>query len=233
VSWSGGKDSALALHALLMDPTVDVRGLLTTVTDEYDRVSMHGVRSELVAHQARAMALTLYTARIPPKCSNERYEAVTAAALARLRDAGIEDVAFGDLFLEDVRAYRERVVGMAGLRPMFPLWGRPTAGLAREFVAAGFRAVLACVDPRRLDVSHCGSEFDDALLDALPATVDPCGEHGEFHTFVYDGPMFEHSIAPRLGDLVERDGFAFRDLLPRDAASATSGDLPRGGMSHA
>ncbi|HEX6048460.1 MAG TPA: hypothetical protein VFZ21_04305 [Gemmatimonadaceae bacterium] len=233
VSWSGGKDSALALHALLMDPTVDVRGLLTTITDAYDRVSMHGVRAELVAQQASAVGLELFTARIPPHCTNERYEAVTVAALAGLRETGIRCVAFGDLFLADVRAYRERVVSAAGLEPVFPLWGRPTARLAREFVAAGFRAVLACVDPRQLDVSRCGIEFDDALLDALPRSVDPCGEHGEFHTFVYDGPMFERSIAPRPGELVERDGFVFRDLLPGDATGATSGDVPRGGMSHA
>jgi uncharacterized protein (TIGR00290 family) len=233
VSWSGGKDSALALHALLMDPAVDVRGLLTTVTDEYDRVSMHGVRRELVVEQARSMGLELFTARIPPGCSNDRYEAVTVAALRDLRDAGIRAIAFGDLYLSDVRAYRERVVASVGLEPIFPLWGRPTGELAREFVAAGFRAVLTCVDPRQLDVSHCGSEFDVALLDALPASVDPCGEHGEFHTFVYDGPMFDHSIAPRLGEVVERDGFTFRDLLPRDVRGATSRDVPRGGMSHA
>lgn len=233
VSWSGGKDSALALHALLMDPTVNVCGLLTTITEEYDRVSMHGVRAELVAEQSSAVGLELFTARIPPHCSNERYEAVTIAALAGLREAGIRAVAFGDLFLADVRAYRERVVAAARLEPLFPIWGRPTAGLAREFIAMGFRAVLACVDPRQLDVSHCGEEFDATLLDAFPASVDPCGEHGEFHTFVYDGPMFERSIAPRVGEMVERDGFVFRDLLPGDVAGATSGDVPRGGMSHA
>ena len=233
VSWSGGKDSALALHALLMDPGIEVRGLLTTITDDYDRVSMHGVRAQLVAAQAEALGLPLHTARIPPRCSNERYEAVTASALARLSDDGIRAVAFGDLFLTDVRAYRQRLVDTVGLAALFPLWGRPTDRLARDFVAAGFRAILACVDPRQLDVSHCGSEFDAALLNALPPSVDPCGENGEFHTFVYDGPMFERSLAPQLGEVVERDGYAFCDLLPRDAAGATSGDVARGGMSHA
>lgn len=233
VSWSGGKDSALALHALLMDPTVDVRGLLTTVTDEYDRVSMHGVRMELVAEQAASLGLPLHVSRIPPACTNEWYEAVTSSTLLRLRGEGIQAIAFGDLFLADVRAYRERLVHGTGLRALFPLWGRPTAALAREFVLAGFRALLACVDPRQLDVSHCGDEFDDTLLDALPASADPCGENGEFHTFVYDGPMFAWPIAPQRGDVVHRDGFAFCDLLPRDSARATSGDMSRGGMSHA
>ena len=233
VSWSGGKDSALALHALLMDPTVDVRGLLTTVTDEYDRVSMHGVRVELVAEQAASLGLPLHVSRIPPACTNEWYEAVTSSALLRLRGEGIQAVAFGDLFLADVRAYRERLVHGVGLRPLFPLWGRSTAALAREFVFAGFRALLACVDPRQLDVSHCGREYDATLLAALPASADPCGAHGEFHTVVYDGPMFAWPITPQRGDVVHRDGFAFCDLLPRDDARATSGDVSRGGMSPA
>ena len=233
VSWSGGKDSALALHALLMDPTVDVRGLLTTVTEEYDRVSMHGVRMELIGEQAAALGLPLHVSRIPPACTNEWYEAVTSSALSRLRGEGIQAIAFGDLFLADVRAYRERLVHNAGLRTLFPLWGRSTTALSREFVAAGFRALLACVDPRQLDVSHCGTEYDDTLLDALPASADPCGEHGEFHTFVYDGPMFAWPIAPQRGDVVHRDGFAFCDLLPRDVQRATSGDVSRGGMSPA
>jgi uncharacterized protein (TIGR00290 family) len=233
VSWSGGKDSALALHALLMDPTVDVRGLLTTVTDEYDRVSMHGVRMELIAEQAASLGLRLHVSRIPPACPNEVYEAAMTSALLRLRREGIAAIAFGDLFLADVRAYRERLVHGAGLRTLFPLWGSPTTALARDFLADGFRAVLVCVDPRQVDVSHCGGDYDGTLLDALPASADPCGEHGEFHTFVFDGPMFAWPIAPRRGDVVHRDGFAFCDLLPRDAARATSGDVSRGGMSPA
>ena len=230
VSWSGGKDSALALHTLLMDPTVEVTGLLTTVTDEYDRISMHGVRSALLLDQASSLGLKLYTSRIPAGCSNAHYESVMSAALAGLREDGVEAVAFGDLFLADVRAYRERLVGAAGLRTMLPLWGRSTPILARQFIDAGFRAVLACVDPRQVDVSHCGSDFDRSLLERLPSTADPCGEKGEFHTFVYDGPMFQWPIEARRGEIVHREGFVFCDLLPRDAMSATSGDASRGGM---
>jgi uncharacterized protein (TIGR00290 family) len=222
LSWSGGKDSALALHTLLMDPAVDVRGLLTTVTDGYDRVSMHGVRTALVTAQAAALGLVLWTVRIPRSATNEQYERATLDGLALLRDDGVESIAFGDLFLQDVREYRERLVAKSGLRPLFPLWGKSTRDLARSFVGCGFRAVLVCVDPRQLDVSHCGSEFDATLLNALPGSADPCGENGEFHTFVYDGPMFSQPIATQRGEVVEREGFVFCDLLPRDPPRATS-----------
>jgi uncharacterized protein (TIGR00290 family) len=233
VSWSGGKDSALALHALLMQPDVEVRGLITTFTDGYDRVSMHGVRRELLDAQCDVLGLPLHQVRIPPAASNADYEHATKAVLGALRDDGIEAVAFGDLFLRDVREYRERLLESTGLVPMFPIWGRPTPGVARDFVRCGFRAVLVCVDPRQLDVSHCGREFDDALLDELAAGVDPCGENGEFHTFVYDGPMFRAPIAARRGDIVERSGFVFCDLLPGDARRASSGDASRGGTTRA
>ena len=222
LSWSGGKDSALALHALLRDPEVEVRGLLTTVTDGYDRVSMHGVRTELVSAQAQALGVPLWTVHIPVSATNGQYERATRDVLELLRHAGVACVAFGDLHLADVRAYRERVVGEAGLQSIFPLWGRPTTKLANDFIRDGFRAVLVCVDPRQIDVSHCGREFDGALLDALPHAADPCGEHGEFHTFVYEAPMFDHPIAIQRGVVVERDGFVFCDLLPSDARSATS-----------
>jgi uncharacterized protein (TIGR00290 family) len=233
LSWSGGKDSAFALHALATDPAVDVRGLLTTVTDGYDRVSMHGVRVELVAEQAAALGLPLSIVRIPPQCSNARYEEATGRALDQLRATGVAAIAFGDLYLADVRAYRERLVETAGLRAIFPLWGRPTAAVAAGLVRSGFRAILSCVDPTRMDVSHCGKEFDETLLGLLPASADPCGENGEFHTFVTDGPMFGWPIDPRRGIIVERDGFVFCDLLPRDGARATSGDASRGGMARA
>ena len=233
LSWSGGKDSALALHALLMDPAVDVRALITTVTDEYDRVSMHGVRTALLREQADVLGIPLDEVRIPPSATNEQYEAAMLGSLQAHRDAGVEAVAFGDLFLTDVRGYRERLLSGTGLEPVFPIWGRHTAELARGFVRAGFRAVLVCVDPRQIAVSHCGAEFDDALLDALPASVDACGENGEFHTFVYDGPMFARPIEVRRGEVVERSGFVFCDLLPGDVARATSGDAPRGGMPRA
>jgi uncharacterized protein (TIGR00290 family) len=222
LSWSGGKDSALALHALLRDRTVEVRGLLTTVTDGYDRVSMHGVRTELVTAQSDVLGIPLWTVRIPMSATNDEYERATLDQLALLRDAGIETVAFGDLHLADVRAYRERVISHANLRSRFPLWGKPTAKLAQDFIRDGFRAVLVCVDPRQIDVSHCGAEFDSALLEALPSGADPCGEHGEFHTFVYDAPMFARPIATQRGVVVERDGFVFCDLLPSDAGGASS-----------
>jgi len=222
LSWSGGKDSALALHELVMDPSIDVRGLVTTVTDGYDRVSMHGVRTALVSAQAATFGIPLWSVRIPPSATNEQYERAMVEALQAVRRDGIEAIAFGDLFLADVRAYRERLVEQTGLRPVFPLWGKPTGDLARRFVSSGFRAVVVCVDPRQIDVSHCGSEYDAALLDGLPTSADPCGERGEFHTFVYDGPMFGEPIATQRGVVVERDGFAFCDLLPDDANSACS-----------
>src|SRR5688572_28281051 len=231
LSWSGGKDSALALHALLMEPTIRVCGLLTTVTEEYERVSMHGVRTALVSSQADAVGLPLHTVRIPPSASNVAYERAMVTAMTSLHADGVEAIAFGDLFLQDVRDYRERLVEPTGLRPIFPLWGRPTPPLARDFIRCGFKGVLVCVDPRQLDVSYCGREFDEALLSDLPESVDPCGENGEFHTFVYDGPMFCASIEAQRGSIVERTGFVFCDLLPSDAARATSGDALRSGMT--
>ena len=229
LSWSGGKDSALALHALLTDPTVEVCGLLTTATSGYDRVSMHGVRMSLVQEQATAIGLPLDWVHIPPSASNADYERVMIEGLSKLTDEGVEAIAFGDLFLEDVRAYRERLASSVPIRPLFPIWGKSTASLARSFIRDGFRATLVCVDPRQIDVSHCGSPYDDALLDALPETVDPCGEHGEFHTFVYDAPMFSTPIGAQRGEVVERSGFVFCDLLPGDVPRATCGDASRGG----
>jgi uncharacterized protein (TIGR00290 family) len=211
VSWSGGKDSALALHALRGDPRVVVDGLLTTVTDGYDRISMHGVRIELLAAQAAAVGLPVETARIPTACTNEGYEAVMRDALGAYAARGGEAVAFGDLFLEDVRAYRERLLAPLPLAPRFPLWGLDTRALAERFVALGFRAVLVCVDPRQLDASFCGRELDASLLAALPPGCDPCGENGEFHTFVYDGPIFARPVPIEAGEVVERDGFWFAD----------------------
>jgi uncharacterized protein (TIGR00290 family) len=222
LSWSGGKDSALALHELLMDPTVNLRGLLTTVTDGYDRVSMHGVRTSLVQAQAAALEIPLWSVRIPPSATNEQYERAMVEVLTAIHREGIEQVAFGDLFLADVRAYRERLVAGTGLLPVFPLWGKRTVDLAQRFVSCGFRAVIVCVDPRQIDVSHCGAEFDEALLRALPGSADPCGERGEFHTFVYDGPMFRQPIAAQRGVIVERDGFFFCDLLPGGVDVASS-----------
>lgn len=214
LSWSGGKDSALALHRLRETGALRVEGLLTTVTDAYDRISMHGVRRALLDAQAAAVGLPLRTVRIPPRCPNDEYEARTGAALAAWAAEGGAAVAFGDLFLEEIRAYRERLLAPHALAPVFPLWGEDTAALARRFVALGFRAVLVCVDPRQLDPRFAGRAYDDALLDELPAGVDPCGERGEFHTFVHDGPVFRAAVPVAAGEVVERDGFVFADLLP-------------------
>ena len=212
VSWSGGKDSTLALHRVLVERSARVDGLLTTVTDEYDRISMHGVRTSLLDAQARALGLALRVARIPRACTNDVYEAVSRDALARYADEGGEGVVFGDLFLADVRAYRERLLAPLPLAPSFPLWGEDTRPLARRFVALGFRAVLVCVDPKQIDPAFCGRDYDDRLLDELPPSADPCGENGEFHTFVYDGPIFRHAVPIARGEVVTRDGFVFCDL---------------------
>jgi uncharacterized protein (TIGR00290 family) len=214
LSWSGGKDSALALWALRREQ-LEPEALITTITDAYDRVSMHGVRRELLARQAEALGLPLVEVVIPPACVIEIYEARMAEAFAAAPLSGIEAVAFGDLFLEDVRAYREERLAAAGKRGLFPLWGRDTAGLAREFLDAGFEARLVCVDSHVLDPSFAGRRYDERLLAELPPSVDPCGENGEFHTFVHVGPIFATPIACKRGGVVERDGFVFCDLLLR------------------
>jgi len=215
MAWSGGKDSALALAAVRRDSRYDVAALLTTVTEHYDRVSMHGVRRTLLRQQAEALGLRLEEVVIPPQCSNDEYEKRMAAALATVRSQtpGLHAVVFGDLFLTDIRAYRERMLARVGMRALFPLWLRDTRELAREFVRLGYRAVLVCVDSHALPADFAGREFGDALLDELPAGVDPCGENGEFHTFVYAGPLLARRIAHRRGKRVVREGrFVYRDL---------------------
>ena len=214
LAWSSGKDSAWSLHVLRAAGEVEVVGLLTTINEAADRVAMHAVRSELLRAQAAAAGLPLWPVPIPWPCSNDAYEAAMAAALQRARGEGVEAVAFGDLFLEDIRRYREDRMAPTGLKPLFPLWGRPTAPLAREMIAGGLRARLTCVDPRSLGAGFAGRDFDAALLADLPATVDPCGERGEFHTFAYDGPMFSRPVPIRSGEVVARDGFVFADLVP-------------------
>lgn len=213
LSWSGGKDSALALHALRTGEGPAPGALITTVTGDYERISMHGVRRELLARQAEAAGLPLTEVTIPAVCSNDVYDQRMAQALAEAPLRDTEAVAFGDLFLADIRAYRVQRLATVGKRAVFPLWGRDTAALAGEFIAAGFAAVLVCVDPARLDPSFAGREFDDRLLDELPPGVDPCGENGEFHTFVYAGPIFRAPIPCRRGEVIERDGFVFCDLM--------------------
>jgi uncharacterized protein (TIGR00290 family) len=213
LSWSGGKDSALALHSLRGQPGLAPSALITTVTADYGRVSMHGVRRELLARQARAAALPLIEVEIPATCSNEVYEQRMGQALAEPPLQAAQAIAFGDLFLTDVRAYREERLGRVGKRAVFPLWGLDTTALANEFIAAGFEAILVCVDPAKLDASFAGRRFDAELLAELPSHVDPCGENGEFHTFVHDGPIFSEPIPCEVGEIVEREGFVFCDVL--------------------
>ncbi|HAK56521.1 MAG: adenine nucleotide alpha hydrolase [Vicinamibacterales bacterium] len=218
VPWSSGKDSAWMLHVLRQERQWTVGGLLTTTNDAAGRVSMHAVRCELLAAQARAVGLPLIDVPLPFPCSNDDYEQRMARAVARATGEGFTHVAFGDLFLEDVRHYRETRLRDSGLEPLFPLWHQPTDRLARTMVAAGLRARLTCVDPTRLDRSFAGVQYDDHLLARLPDDVDPCGERGEFHTFAYAGPMFPAPIDVDLGEVVERDGFVFADLSPRRQA---------------
>jgi uncharacterized protein (TIGR00290 family) len=212
LSWSGGKDSALTLWTL-REQGVEPDALITTVTDQYDRISMHGVRRELLARQASAAGIPLVEVRIPPACVNDVYEQRMAEAFASPPLSDVEAVAFGDLFLEDVRAYREQRLTANNRRGLFPLWGCDTADLAREFIAAGFQARIVCLDPRALDASFAGRTYDEQLLAELPPNVDPCGENGEFHTFVHAGPIFSEPIPCTTGETVERDGFVFCDLL--------------------
>jgi uncharacterized protein (TIGR00290 family) len=215
VSWSGGKDSAWALHELRRDPSVEVVGLLTTVNTTFDRVAMHGVRIALVRSQARAAGLPLHEIALPWPCTNEQYEAANAEAIAGIRDQWrATHVAFGDLFLQDVRAYREERMRGTGLEPLFPLWLRPTGELAEEMLEAGVRTRIVCLDPTRVPRELAGRLLDRGLLDALPPGVDRCGERGEFHTFVTEGPMLRDRVAAVPGEIVEREGFVFADLVP-------------------
>jgi uncharacterized protein (TIGR00290 family) len=212
VSWSTGKDSAWTLHVLRTREGIQPAALLTTVTEAYDRVSMHGVRTSVLRAQAAAARLPLITVPIPAPCPNEIYEERMGAVVRELVSRGFTHVAFGDLFLEDVRAYREERLRGTGLEPLFPLWGMPTRALAGEMVEGGLRARVTCLDPRVLSRDFAGRAFDASLLDALPPEIDPCGERGEFHTCVAAGPMFEHALELRAGEVVERDGFVFADF---------------------
>jgi uncharacterized protein (TIGR00290 family) len=211
--WSGGKDSAMALHTLLQRSDVQITALLTTVTEGYERISMHGVRRELLERQAQCIGLPLHEVRIPPQCVNPIYEARMEEALRKHFDQGVRRVAFGDIFLEDLRAYRERNLARIGMTALFPIWKRDTRELVREFHADRFRAIAVCVDPKILAPSFAGRELDDSFFHDLPPHADPCGENGEFHTFVFDGPIFHSPIPFRTGDVVTRDGFVFCDLL--------------------
>jgi uncharacterized protein (TIGR00290 family) len=214
IAWSSGKDSAWALHEARRAGEFEFIGALTTVTDAFSRVSMHGVREELLRAQLDAADLPAIIVRIPYPCSNEIYEQKMAMAIADAKAAGVTHMIFGDLFLEDVRAYRERQLAGTGITPVFPLWGKPTLVLAREMIASGVEAYLATVDLKKLPASFAGLRFDEDLLGTLPTGTDPCGENGEFHSFVSAGPMLKGRVAVKLGETVERDGFAYADLLP-------------------
>ena len=217
--WSGGKDSAMALHALLQRNDVRVTALLTTVTGGYERISMHGVRRELLEQQAQSIGLPLHEVRIPPQCVNPIYEARMEEALRVHYQAGVRTVAFGDIFLEDLRAYREKNLARIGMTAIFPIWKRDTRELIRNFHAARFRSIAVCVDPKVLDRSFAGRELDQQFFLDLPSAVDPCGENGEFHTFVFDGPVFHKPIFVRTGEILERDSFIYCDLLPNEENS--------------
>ena len=213
LAWSSGKDSAWALLALRRVDVLVV-GLLATINQAFDRVAMHAVRRSLLDAQARSIGIPLWPVPLPWPCSNQDYERIMAEVCRQAKAEGIECVAFGDLFLPEVRAYRERQLQGSGLTPLFPLWGLPTGALAREMLAGGLQARITCVDPKVLPPAFAGREFDQALLADLPAGVDPCGENGEFHTFAYNGPVFREPIPISWGEVVERDGFVFADLLP-------------------
>ena len=201
------------LHVLKQDPNIEIGALLTTMNEAFDRVAMHAVRRRLLEEQSAAAGVPLWTVPLPWPCSNDDYEARMRTAVAKAVEEGFTHAAFGDLFLEDVRRYREDRLAGSGLMPIFPIWGIPTDRLAREMIDGGLRAVLTCVNPAHLDRSFAGRQFDHALLAELPAGIDPCGERGEFHSFAYDGPMFNHPVAVTGGDVVDRDGFVFADLV--------------------
>jgi uncharacterized protein (TIGR00290 family) len=212
LSWSSGKDCAWALHLLRQQPDIEIVGLLTTINAEFNRVAMHGTQRAILEAQASAADLPLWDVPLPWPCSNEVYEQRMAEACQRAIDDDIQAIAFGDLFLRDVRTYREQQLGSTGIEPLFPLWDIPTRELARAMIAGGLRAKLVCVDSRQLDPSFAGREFDTELLHDLPSTVDPCGERGEFHSCVYDGPMFSHPVELEPGEIVNRDGFIYADF---------------------
>jgi uncharacterized protein (TIGR00290 family) len=222
LAWSSGKDSAWALQTIRQSGEFEVVALLTTINSTYQRVAMHAVREELVEMQAAAAGLPLVKVPIPSPCSNQIYEEAMSHAMQRARDEGVRDIVFGDLFLEDIRAYREQHLAACGMTPIFPLWHRDTRPLADEMLAGGLRAFLTCVDPRKLDRKFTGRRFDMDFLHDLPPQIDPCGENGEFHTFACAGPMFAHEIPVSVGDIVERDGFVFADLLPGANAAGAS-----------
>lgn len=216
MSWSSGKDSAWALYNLQQDPEIDLVGLFCTVNKEFNRVAMHGVRVELLQKQAQSIGLPLEILEIPNPCSNSEYEAVMGQFVDRAKSNKVEHFAFGDLFLEDIRHYREEKLKDSGISPIFPIWGIPTDMLVRQMISGGLKTVITCIDPKQISKEFVGKELDESFLSALPKNIDPCGENGEFHSFVFDGPMFKERIEIRVGDIVQRDNFVFADILFSD-----------------
>jgi uncharacterized protein (TIGR00290 family) len=212
LSWSSGKDSAWSLQLLRQDPDIEVVALITTINQEFDRVAMHAVRRELVEAQGESVGLPLWKVPLPWPCSNEQYESRMRDVCAKALEDGVQAIAFGDLFLTEIRAYRERQLAPTGLEPLFPVWRIPTRALAVRMIESGLRAKITCIDPKKLPRDFAGRDFDTAFLNDLPAGVDPCGENGEFHSFVYAGPMFTRPIPVETCEIVERDGFIFADL---------------------
>ena len=223
LSWSTGKDSAWALHTVRQQNEVEVVALLTTVNAQFQRVAMHAVRESLLDAQARAAGLPLIKVPIPHPCSNAQYEQAMAEAMGQARAEGVYHVVFGDLFLEDIREYREEKLAACGMQPLFPIWGLDTPGLARRMVEEGLGAYVTCVDPKKLTRAFVGRVYDSQFLADLPAGIDPCGENGEFHTFAFAGPMFQAPVPTQVGEIVDRDGFIFADLLPVAATSSATG----------
>jgi uncharacterized protein (TIGR00290 family) len=222
LSWSSGKDSAWALHILRQQPDIDVVGLFCTINQEVERVVMHAVRIELIYRQSQNVGLPIRLIPIPRPCSDSEYGTIMKNFVEQAKQQGIECFAFGDLFLKDVRMYREANLAASGITPIFPLWGMPTEKLSKEMVNSGLRAIITCVDPMHLSADFAGQEYGESFLERIPANVDPCGENGEFHSFAYDGPMFKKPVNITIGETVSRDGFIFTDLLPEQHLTTSS-----------
>lgn len=214
LSWSSGKDSAWALHVLRQQEDTEVVGLFCTFNKKFERGAMHAVRNELISKQAESIGLPLYLIPIPDPCSDKEYRTIMGDFIQRAKSQGIDSIAFGDLFLEEVRSYRETNLADTGIMPLFPLWGMPTKELSKEMINSGLRAKITCIDPKYLSADFAGNEYDKAFLEQIPDSVDPCGENGEFHSFVYDGPMFKNKVNICVGETVKRGAFVYTDLLP-------------------
>jgi len=216
LSWSSGKDSAWALHVLRLQHDIEVVGLFCTFNKKFERGAMHAVRSELICQQAESIGLPLQLIPIPDPCSDSEYKRIMANFIEQVKSQGIDTIAFGDLFLEEIRSYREESLVGTGITPLFPIWGIPTNELSKEMINSGLRAKITCIDPKYLPAEFAGHEYDSTFLEQIPDAIDPCGEKGEFHSFAYDGPMFKNKLNISVGETVTRDGFVYTDLLPEE-----------------